>query len=146
MRLLIQRVLSARVETEGKIASIEKGALVFFAAHSQDKMDQIFFLANKLVHLRMFCDNADKMNLSLLDVKGAVLIVSQFTLYADCKKGNRPSFTETAPPPIANSYYEAFVQEVKKSGLIVETGIFGAKMQVHLINDGPVTLLIDAPY
>ncbi|MBF8263151.1 MAG: dtd [Parachlamydiales bacterium] len=94
MRLLIQRVLSARVDTEGRSVSIGCGALVFFGAHHEDKMDQIFYLAKKLTQLRMFSDAADKMNLSLLDIKGSVLIVSQFTLYADCKSGNRPSFTE----------------------------------------------------
>lgn len=146
MRLLIQRVLNARVEVEGKcVGSIGAGALVFFAAHKDDQASQVPFLANKLVQLRMFHDAAGKMNLSLLDVLGSILIVPQFTLYADCTEGRRPSFFHTAAPEVARSYYEALILEVKKSGLIVEAGIFGANMQVHLVNDGPVTLLIDAP-
>lgn len=146
MRLLIQRVTMASVEVDGKIVgSIGPGALVFFAAHQNDRKEQISFLSNKLVNLRMFRDAADKMNLSLLDVKGSALIVSQFTLYADCMQGRRPSFTETALPDIARAYYDAFIVEVKKSGIGVETGIFGAYMQVKLVNDGPVTFMIDAP-
>ena len=144
MRLLIQRVREARVVVEGKtVGSIQKGALVLFGVHQNDTAAQIPWLANKLVNLRMFMDEQDKMNLSLLDVKGSCLIVSQFTLYADCTEGRRPSFSQAAPPPIAQPLYETFVSEVKKS-LLVETGIFGAEMQVHLINDGPVTLLIDS--
>jgi D-aminoacyl-tRNA deacylase len=145
MRLLIQRVLKAHVDVEGKcVGRIEKGALVFFGSHKDDQASQVAYLANKLVHLRMFHDADGKMNLSLLDVKGSVLIVSQFTLYADCSEGRRPSFFNTAGPEIARSYYQALILDVKKSGLNVETGIFGANMQVHLINDGPVTLMIDA--
>ena len=144
MRLLIQRVREARVVVEGKtVGSIQKGALVLFGVHQNDTAAQIPWLANKLVNLRMFMDEQDKMNLSLLDVKGSCLIVSQFTLYADCTEGRRPSFSQAAPPPIAQPLYETFVSAVKKS-LLVETGIFGAEMQVHLINDGPVTLLIDS--
>lgn len=146
MRLLIQRVLNAHVDVEGKcVGSIGAGALVFFGAHKNDQPSQVVYLANKLIHLRMFHDADRKMNLSLFDVKGSVLIVPQFTLYADCSEGRRPSFFDTAAPEAARSYYEALIIEVKKSGLPVETGIFGANMQVHLVNDGPVTLLIDAP-
>jgi D-aminoacyl-tRNA deacylase len=146
MRMLIQRVQSASVEVDGKIVgSIGSGALVFFGVHQNDRKEQVGFLANKLVNLRMFRDDADKMNLSLLDIKGSVLIVSQFTLYADCMQGRRPSFTESAAPDIAQAHYEAFIQEVKKSALPVETGIFGAYMKVSLLNDGPVTFMIDAP-
>jgi D-aminoacyl-tRNA deacylase len=146
MRLLIQRVLHAHVDVDGKcVGSIERGALVFFGAHRDDQPSQVTFLSGKLVHLRMFEDEEGKMNRSLLDVSGSVLIVSQFTLYADCREGRRPSFTETAPPAIARSYYEMLIAEVKKSCLKVESGIFGANMQVSLVNDGPVTLLIDAP-
>lgn len=144
MRLFIQRVSSARVETEEKTASIGPGALVLFAAHQNDRLEQVSYLANKLTHLRIFSDEQGKMNLSLLDIKGSVLIVSQFTLYADCQKGNRPSFFESAPPDIAKPLYLAFIEEVKKSGLVVETGVFGAHMQVHLVNDGPVSILLDS--
>jgi D-tyrosyl-tRNA(Tyr) deacylase len=144
--MLIQRVGSARVEIEDQCTgSIGRGALVFFAVHRDDEPSQVSFLANKLIHLRMFHDEADKMNLSLMDVKGEVLIVSQFTLYADCTQGRRPSFFESAPPDLARAYYDSFILEVKKSGLKIESGIFGANMQVHLINDGPVTLIVDAP-
>ncbi len=146
MRLLIQRVSEARVDVDGKtIGAIQKGALVFFGAHENDTPSQITWLANKLINLRMFMDEQEKMNLSLLDIKGSVLIVSQFTLYGDCSAGRRPSFIHAARPEMARSLYEAFISEVRKSGLPVETGEFGAMMQVHLINDGPVTLLVEAP-
>ena len=146
MRLLIQRVAEARVEVDGKtIGSIGRGALVLFGVHESDQPQQIVWLANKLIHLRMFMDEQEKMNLSLLDIEGSILIVSQFTLYGDCHQGRRPSFFHTAPPDKALSLYEAFVAEVRKSRLQVQTGEFGARMQVHLINDGPVTLLVEAP-
>lgn len=144
MRLLIQRVQSARVDVEGTcVGRIERGALAFFAVHQKDTPSQVTLLANKLIHLRIFPDPDDKMNLSLLDIKGSILVVSQFTLYADCSQGRRPSFINSAPPHLARSFYDSFLLEVKKSGLNVEAGIFGAHMQVHLINDGPATFLID---
>jgi D-tyrosyl-tRNA(Tyr) deacylase len=146
MRLLVQRVKEARVEVEDKIVgSIGSGLLVLFGAHKDDQPQQIPWLAEKLTHLRIFEDSQGKMNLSLLDVKGSVLIVSQFTLYGDCREGRRPSFSDAAPPPFALSLYESFVKAVKKNISHVETGVFGAYMQVHLINDGPVTVLIDSP-
>jgi len=146
MRLLIQRVIKAHVDIEGKcVGAIGAGALVFFGSHKDDYLEQTSFLANKLVHLRMFHDPAGKMNFSLLDVKGAILIVPQFTLYADCTQGRRPSFFNTAEPAVAREYFDSFVAQVKQSNLTVETGVFGANMQVHLVNDGPVTLLLDAP-
>lgn len=146
MRMLIQRVVSAHVDAAGKtIGSIGRGALVLFGAHESDRPSQIPWLANKLIHLRIFTDEQDKMNLSLLDVKGSILIVSQFTLYGDCREGRRPSFSHAARPDLAHGLYESFIKEVRKSGLIVETGEFGALMEVHLVNDGPVTLIVDAP-
>ena len=146
MRMLLQRVERAHVDVEGKtIGSIGKGILVLLGIHESDQPSQITWLANKLVNLRIFTDEEDKMNLSLLDIKGSVLIVSQFTLYGDCREGRRPSFSHAAHPDLARKLYESFITEVRKSGLSVETGEFGALMQVHLINDGPVTLLIDAP-
>ncbi len=145
MRIVIQRVSEAAVDVEGKtVGSIGRGSLVLFGVHKDDRMPQIPWLANKLVNLRIFSDAQDKMNLSLLDIKGEVLIVSQFTLYGNCREGRRPSLFDAAPSALAQSLYEAFVQEVKKS-VPVQTGIFGAMMQVKLINDGPVTFLIDAP-
>ena len=144
MRLLIQRVNEAKVTVNGKtIGAIEKGALVLLGIHKSDTLQQIAWLANKLINLRMFTDPQGKMNLSLVDVRGSCLIVSQFTLYGDCSEGRRPSFTDAAPPIVARELYETFVHEVKKA-LPVETGEFGADMQVHLINEGPVTFLIDS--
>jgi len=145
MRIVIQRVASAKVDVEGKtVGSIGKGALVLFGVHKEDTAEQTLWLASKLVNLRIFSDAQDKMNLSLLDIQGEVLIVSQFTLYGNCSEGRRPAFTDSAPPEIAKSLYEKFIAEVAKQKLKVETGVFGAHMQVSLINDGPVTLILDA--
>ncbi|MBS0604995.1 MAG: D-tyrosyl-tRNA(Tyr) deacylase [Verrucomicrobia bacterium] len=145
MRIVIQRVESAKVEVDGKtVGSIGKGALVLFGVHKDDAAAQTLWLANKLVNLRMFADAQDKMNLSLLDIKGEVLIVSQFTLYGNCSEGRRPEFTASAPPALANSLYEKFILEVRQQNLNVETGVFGARMKVSLVNDGPVTFILDA--
>ncbi len=144
MRLLIQRVQRAQVEVEGKsVGAIDQGALVFFGVTHGDTLDHANWLVSKLIHLRMFPDADQKMNLSLLDVKGSALIVSQFTLYADCTAGRRPSFVPAAPPALAESLYHYFVFELKKH-LPVATGVFGASMQVSLLNDGPATFLIDS--
>lgn len=146
MRICVQRVSEASVDVEGQtVGAIQSGLLVLFGVHQNDRIDQIPWLASKLIHLRIFTDSAGKMNLSLLDVKGSLLVISQFTLYGNCKEGRRPSFTEAAPPELANTLYEAFMAEIKKSGVRVEKGIFGAHMKIRLINDGPVTLIIDAP-
>ena len=145
MRLLIQRVSSAKVEVDGRtVGAIGSGALVLFGATHGDTPQDGTYLASKLVHLRMFQDEQQKMNRSLLDIRGEVLIVSQFTLYADCSEGRRPSFTPAAPPALAESLYGHFVEEVRKAGMPIATGIFGAYMQVSLVNDGPVTFLIDS--
>ena len=145
MRIVIQRVESAKVEVDGKtVGSIGKGALVLFGVHKDDAPAQTLWLANKLVNLRMFADALDKMNLSLLDIKGEVLIVSQFTLYGNCSEGRRPEFTASAPPALANSLYEKFILEVRQQNLNVQTGVFGARMKVSLVNDGPVTFILDA--
>jgi D-aminoacyl-tRNA deacylase len=144
VRLVVQRVSEAKVVVEGKtVGSIERGLLVLFGVRKGDALEGVRYLAQKLVHLRCFTDSQDKMNLSVLDIKGGILIVSQFTLYADCSHGRRPDFFEAEGAQRAQSIYESFVQEVKTLAPAVETGIFGAAMQVHLINDGPVTFLID---
>jgi len=145
MRILIQRVKQAQVDVEGKtVGSIGRGALVFLGVTQGDTADKSEWLASKLIHLRMFEDDQEKMNRSLLDIQGEILIVSQFTLYGDCSEGRRPSFTKAAPPAEAELLYHHFVREVKKSLLPVETGVFRAYMQVSLLNDGPVTFLIDS--
>lgn len=145
MRIVIQRVLEARVEVDGKtVGAIGKGTLVLFGAHKDDTPPQTEWLASKLVNLRMFADVAGKMNLSLLDIQGEALIVSQFTLYGNCSEGRRPEFTATASPQIANELYEKFIGEVRGRKIKVETGIFGAYMKVSLVNDGPVTFILDA--
>ena len=146
MRLIIQRVVNASVDVEGKrVSEISKGLLVFLGIGAEDSEVDKDYLIQKLIHLRIFSDNDGKMNLSILDVNGEFLVVSQFTLYADTKKGNRPSFVKSAPPDVARERYEAFLRDLtNQSGLRVATGIFGADMRVNLINDGPVTIWMDS--
>lgn len=144
MRVIIQRVKTANVSINGKLISqINKGFLVFLGISKDDNEQKINYLANKVVNLRIMADSDDKMNLSLKDVKGEILIVSQFTLYGDCQKGNRPSFIKAAEPQKAEKFYQLFIQKCKESNLKVKNGVFGAKMSIKLINDGPVTLIID---
>jgi D-tyrosyl-tRNA(Tyr) deacylase len=144
MKILIQRVAHAKVEVEAKtVGIIGEGVLVFVGITHNDTIAQATWLANKLIHLRIFEDDQGKINQSLVERKGSALIISQFTLYADCNDGRRPSFTQAAPPEIARSLYEQFVKEVHRKGILVETGVFGAEMKVSLLNDGPVTLLIE---
>lgn len=145
MRIVIQRVSEAKVEVDGQtMGSISRGALVLFGVHKNDIPEQTLWLSNKLVNLRIFADELDKMNLSLLDIKGEVLIVSQFTLYGNCTEGRRPAFTDSAPPDMANTLYEKFIDETRQNNLKVNTGVFGARMKVSLVNDGPVTFILDA--
>ena len=144
MRLVVQRVANAKVEVENNtIGSIKNGFLVLLGVGNDDETANADYLLKKLVNLRVFTDEQGKMNLSLMDIQGELLIVSQFTLYADCKKGNRPSFTNAAHPEKAKQLYEYFVLQAKNLGLKVETGSFGAHMKVELLNDGPVTILLE---
>ena len=145
MRVVVQRVINASVEVDGQICgSIKKGLLVFIGVGDGDSENDCKRLADKIINLRIFSDENDKINLSLKDVNGELLIVSQFTLYADCKKGNRPNYTQAAKPDIANALYEFFVDYYKNLVPVVETGIFGADMKVELLNDGPFTVLLDS--
>ncbi len=146
MRLIVQRVMESNVKVDNKIVGqINKGFLVLLGIKSTDTKEDADYLVRKLINLRIFSDENDKMNLALKDVSGELLIVSQFTLYGDCKKsGNRPSFSDSAKPDIAIPLYEYFVQECKKQIHIVETGIFGADMKVSLLNDGPVTIIMES--
>ena len=144
MRVVIQRVINAQVSVSEKvIGKINNGLLVFFAVHVDDKEETIEKMADKILKLRIFEDTDDKMNLSLNDVGGEVLVVSQFTLYGDCKKGNRPSFIESARPEKAIPFYEKFLSILQEKYIKVQSGEFGAKMEVELVNDGPVTVIID---
>jgi len=145
MRITIQRVKKASVKVDEKIVGeIEKGFLVFLGVTHSDTEENIDYLVKKLCNLRVFEDENEKMNLSIKDIDGELLIVSQFTLYADTKHGNRPSFTEAAKPDLANELYEYFVEQCKKENIRkVATGKFGADMQVTLQNDGPVTIIIE---
>ena len=146
MRALIQRVKHASVTIDGKVkGSIEKGLLVFVGFADGDTDDLIEPIAKKLSGLRIFEDENEKMNLSVSDVDGEILVVSQFTLYADCKKGKRPSFTNAMAPSVANEYYEKFVKFLgDMTGKEIKTGEFGADMKVELLNDGPVTIMLDS--
>lgn len=146
MRVVIQRVLSASVDVEGKtIASISKGLLLLCAFEASDNEQDLTWMTGKISRLRIFSDNEGKMNLSVMDIDGDVLAVSQFTLYASTKKGNRPSFVRSAPPEKAARLFENFCKMLSASvGKNVQTGIFGADMKVKLINDGPVTIIIDS--
>jgi D-tyrosyl-tRNA(Tyr) deacylase len=145
MRAVVQRVSRASVTVAGEVTgAIERGLLVLLGVAPGDTAAQAQWLADKIVGLRIFNDDDGKMNRSLLDVGGSVLVVSQFTLYGDCSKGRRPSFISAAPPEIAVPLYEAFINAVRAHGVATATGRFGAMMQVELVNNGPVTLLIDA--
>ena len=146
MRAVIQRVTYAKVEVEGTIqGEIGSGLLVLLGVSRTDGPADAEFLAAKVVHLRIFQDDAGKMNRSLLETGGAMLAVSQFTLYGDCRKGRRPSFDDAAPADQARRLYESFVELARGQGVRVETGIFQADMKVTLVNDGPVTLIVDTP-
>ncbi len=145
MRAVIQRVRHAQVEVDSTIVGkIDKGLLVLLGVAQEDCERDVQFLAEKCSHLRIFADEEGKMNRSLLDVGGQMLVVSQFTLYGDCRKGRRPSFIEAAPPEIAKELYELFCQKVSEFGIAVERGQFQADMLVTLANDGPVTLLLES--
>ena len=145
MKVLIQRVKEASVKIDNKLFSkINKGILSFVGIEKGDTLEQVDKLAKKVVNLRIFPDENDKMNLSLVDISGEMLIVSQFTLCGDCKKGTRPSFDKSAPPEIANELYEAFINEVQSYGIKTGNGQFGAMMEVSLVNDGPVTFMLEA--
>jgi D-tyrosyl-tRNA(Tyr) deacylase len=145
MRMIIQRVRAARVESEGRVTgAIGIGLAVFLAIAKTDSHKDADYLADRLLGLRIFPDDADKMNRSVKDVGGSLLIVSNFTLYADCRKGRRPSFDLAAEPAQAQALYNYFVERAAASAVPVATGIFRASMDVHLINDGPVTLLCDS--
>ena len=144
MRLVIQRVLHAEVQVDGNtIGKIGKGLLVFVGAGQDDTKEIADKYLRKLLGLRIFEDENGKTNLSLKDVDGELLIVSQFTLYANCKKGNRPSFIEAGEPHMAEALYEYMIEEAKKSVQVVENGEFGADMKVSLLNDGPFTVILD---
>ncbi|MFD1616370.1 D-aminoacyl-tRNA deacylase [Gelatiniphilus marinus] len=146
MKVVIQRVSKASVTIEGKkVASIENGLLILLGIVNNDAQDDINWLSNKTVNLRVFEDENGVMNKSLLDAKGDVIVVSQFTLHASTKKGNRPSYIKAAKPDVAIPLYESFVNQLEKDlGKKVQTGEFGADMKVELINDGPVTIIIDS--
>lgn len=145
MRALLQRVSSATVRIDGQISGqISHGLLIFLGVTHSDTEQDCEFLADKCIGLRIFKDEQDKMNLSLLDVGGAALIVSQFTLYADSRKGRRPGYTDAALPEQAENLYEKFIEAVRNKGVKVETGKFGADMKVEIHNDGPVTLMVES--
>ena len=145
MRFLIQRVARAAVHVEGSlVASIGAGLVVLIGIAATDTTREADYLADKLVNLRIFQDENDKMNRSALDVSGELLLISQFTLYGDCRKGRRPSFDAAAPPAMARELYEYVVGKIRERGLVTRTGVFQAHMRVELINDGPVTLLLES--
>lgn len=143
MRILIQRVKEAKVIIDQAVYSqIGSGLLVFLGIHKEDQAKDITWFVNKLVNLRIFSDSAGKMNLSLNETGGNILLVSQFTLYGNCLNGRRPDFIQAAPPDIAKPLYEAFIERLKLDIPKVQTGVFGAEMQISLINDGPVTFIL----
>ena len=145
MRAVVQRVSRAKVTVENHVTGeIKIGFLVLLGVSEDDTQDDVIFMAQKISGLRIFRDDDDKMNLSLKDVNGSMLVVSQFTLYGDCRKGRRPSFVKAASPEKADELYQSFVAEVRGQGIPVETGQFQADMEVELVNEGPVTLLVES--
>ncbi|RPH43443.1 MAG: D-tyrosyl-tRNA(Tyr) deacylase [Desulfobulbaceae bacterium] len=145
MRAVVQRVSRASVHVDQHLTgSIDNGLVVFLGIHPNDGPGEIQWMADKIIHLRIFNDEEGKMNRSLLDLGKEMLIISQFTLYGDCRKGRRPGYSDAAPPNLAEPIYQRFVGEVQRRGISVATGRFQASMEVELVNDGPVTLLIDS--
>ena len=145
MKAVMQRVDEASVSVNGKtVSEIGCGWLILIGVSKTDSEQDAKYLAEKTLYLRMFSDNDDKFNLNILDIKGEILVVSQFTLLADSRKGRRPNFQRAAEPNSGKRLYEAYVENLKKSGLKIMTGIFGANMKVRLINSGPVTIIIDS--
>ncbi|MGA2434484.1 MAG: D-aminoacyl-tRNA deacylase [Bryobacteraceae bacterium] len=145
MRVVLQRVREARVEVAGQVVgSICKGLLVFIGIAKNDGRDDACYLAEKIAGLRVFPDEDGKMNRNVIEAGGKLLVISQFTLYGDCRRGRRPSFDAAAPPGEAQELYEYFVAECRSKSVTVETGVFQAEMAVHLINDGPVTIICDS--
>jgi len=145
MRAIVQRVKSASVRTgEQLVSKITTGLLIFLGVSIDDQQSDIDYLTSKIANLRIFRDNDFRMNKSLLEISGQALVVSQFTLYGDCRKGRRPSFSQAAKPKQADQLYTIFADQLRKLGVDVETGVFQATMEVELINDGPVTILLDS--
>jgi D-aminoacyl-tRNA deacylase len=145
MRAVIQRVSKASVTVDGEITgNIGCGLVVLLGLDPADGEADLEFMKRKLLNLRIFSDSDNKFNLSLSDIGGEILLVSQFTLYGDCRKGNRPSFSRAAPPELAEKFYERLREQLENSGIGVASGIFGAHMEVSLLNDGPVTLILDS--
>lgn len=144
MRTVIQRVSRASVRVDGRVVGRTGAGFVVLAGVADgDTEDDLDLMVDKLVHLRVFADDEGKMNRSLLDAGGGLLVVSQFTLHADCRRGRRPSFTRAAPPETARALFDRFVERLREKGISVATGEFGAMMEVELVNDGPVTIVLD---
>jgi D-tyrosyl-tRNA(Tyr) deacylase len=146
MRVVLQRVKEARVDVAGAtVGSISSGLLILLGVTSSDTRQDAEYLADKIIYLRIFRDDERRMNRSILEVGGSLLVVSQFTLYGDCKKGRRPSFDMAAPPEQARQLYEYFVERLSSRNINVQTGVFQAEMEIQLVNDGPVTFVLDSP-
>src|SRR5579864_3762929 len=145
MKVVLQRVKNAHVEVAGRtVGAIGPGLVILLGVARADSRKDAEYLVDKTLHLRIFPDEAGRMNRSVIETGGALLVVSQFTLYGDCRKGRRPSFDDAAPGEQARELYEFFVSQLKSSNIIVETGVFQAEMEVHLVNDGPVTIILES--
>ena len=145
MRAIVQRVKEASVTIDNKeYSKIKRGLLVFLGVGNNDNKSDLDYISKKISNMRIFSDENGKMNLSIKDIDGEILLVSQFTLYGDIRKGNRPSFTDSANPEIANQLYESLAKDLEQNSIAVKTGVFAADMQVSLINDGPVTIQLDS--
>ena len=145
MRAVVQRVTSSKVVVDGKIVgSINKGINVLIGISCDDNEEDLKYIRDKIINLRIFEDENFKMNKSLMDIGGEILVISQFTLYGDCRKGRRPSFSSAARPEVATKLYEEFIEKARKEGIVTKTGQFGAHMMVDLTNDGPVTILLES--
>jgi D-tyrosyl-tRNA(Tyr) deacylase len=146
MRVVLQRVKEAHVDVAGAtVGAISTGLLILLGVTSTDTQQDAEYLADKIIYLRIFPDEEGRMNRSILEVGGSLLVISQFTLYGDCRKGRRPSFDRAAPPEQARQLYDYFIERLSSRNIIVQTGVFQAEMQVHLVNDGPVTFVLDSP-